>query len=627
MTDEFQDPKQLKIFPRNLTARADYIVRGNPISSRPESGVDNCYPGLEFDQRNLDKAFFPGLVFEFHRPDGAILHEVVPNSLPAQAGLSQADLPLYLWAIIGQTTGDPLIFSFDGGLSGLDVWRRIHDLQPARTAVLMGPRGGLVNGIPAAAINATIEQYRGTVPPSVVRDPSSGNALFAAFADDRAGYLDEDGVIDMDVYQPGEFTRTLCVPWQLDFRDCGCFYWASNKPDLVASASAEGQHLNFLRRNRDGVPPPAVDIATAAGWGSLEMSYADLINGGWNDLPVVINDLESEQFIPETPVLPELMSREQVIEELRYLATVEHALSVEYLYAHYSLAAPMVLPNGADERTRRIYAAANQIFSIAVDEMRHLRWVNEALDLLGQPPSLGRAERIGRQLDRPFELAPLTPAQLQWFIDVEKPSQVIGGTIDGMYVRLHTSIDRQPNQFPERERLVHLIKLIIDEGEDHFERFTSVQNHLSGLAPDEYLRFLEDPAPGSAEQNLQQLCNLNYKVLLDSLSFTFAFGDRASGVLLEQSKRAMFNLHETSHFLAGKGIRNPFAPQEVEVAFVDVSAAHARVNELQESMGAVLTAVAQTGAERERALAERQLQVNNELFSAIHQLIEEALSP
>ena len=53
-----QKPTEGKIFPRNLTARADYLVRGNPSNTRLESGVDNCYPGLEFDQRNLDKAFF-----------------------------------------------------------------------------------------------------------------------------------------------------------------------------------------------------------------------------------------------------------------------------------------------------------------------------------------------------------------------------------------------------------------------------------------------------------------------------------------------------------------------------------------------------------------------------------------
>src|SRR5437773_1493004 len=54
-----------KIFPLNLTAKAAAIVTGNPVTTRLESGVGNCFPGLEFDHRNLDRRFFPGLVFEF----------------------------------------------------------------------------------------------------------------------------------------------------------------------------------------------------------------------------------------------------------------------------------------------------------------------------------------------------------------------------------------------------------------------------------------------------------------------------------------------------------------------------------------------------------------------------------
>ena len=54
-----------KIFPRNLTARAAYQVAGNPDNSRPDDAVANCYPGLELDVRNLDRRFFPGLLFNF----------------------------------------------------------------------------------------------------------------------------------------------------------------------------------------------------------------------------------------------------------------------------------------------------------------------------------------------------------------------------------------------------------------------------------------------------------------------------------------------------------------------------------------------------------------------------------
>jgi hypothetical protein len=54
-------PMVNRIFPQNLTAQAAYNVLGNPPSTRPESGVANCYPGLEYDHRNLDCRFLPGL--------------------------------------------------------------------------------------------------------------------------------------------------------------------------------------------------------------------------------------------------------------------------------------------------------------------------------------------------------------------------------------------------------------------------------------------------------------------------------------------------------------------------------------------------------------------------------------
>src|SRR5580658_8320945 len=57
--------KSDKIFPRNLTARATYQAPGNPVVTRLEDAVGNCYPGLEIDVRNFDRRFFPGLVFEF----------------------------------------------------------------------------------------------------------------------------------------------------------------------------------------------------------------------------------------------------------------------------------------------------------------------------------------------------------------------------------------------------------------------------------------------------------------------------------------------------------------------------------------------------------------------------------
>src|SRR5215813_8832190 len=141
--DEPTDPKRFKIFPRNLTARGDRIVRGNPMSSRPESGMNNSYPGLEFDQRVLEQRFFPGLVFEFQRPDGAVVVSLPLTDEQRRKGLRENDSPrerrLYLWYVYGRCSVDspPSLFACRGQM-GMHVWRRIRDLLPGRVAIKIG---------------------------------------------------------------------------------------------------------------------------------------------------------------------------------------------------------------------------------------------------------------------------------------------------------------------------------------------------------------------------------------------------------------------------------------------------------------------------------------------------------
>src|ERR1700692_3521368 len=56
---------KLKLIPRNIAAlrrgSTPRMIAGNPISTRLESGVGNCFPGLECDLRNLERRFFPFL--------------------------------------------------------------------------------------------------------------------------------------------------------------------------------------------------------------------------------------------------------------------------------------------------------------------------------------------------------------------------------------------------------------------------------------------------------------------------------------------------------------------------------------------------------------------------------------
>jgi len=595
-----RQPPIHKIFPRNLTARADYIVPGNPTNSRPEAGVDNCYPGLEFDQRNLDQRFFPGLVFYYHRTDGSRLIELQLTEAQKASGLVASDIadpPVYLWGMLARSLvqeHEPSTLSFQGQ-SGMEAWRRVHDLLPGTVAIVFGPTPNMPASVSTDlhAVLAPAYDAAQAGDPSkqftVVRS-AGGKLAYAVFADQRAAYLDGDGVIDPGAYPPGDITKTMCAPWMYDFRDCYCFYWSSNKPDIVNVGYDDElrPYVNFLRRTEDrqGAPPPDVDYYWKMVDGKkvqrreLELTYENMVEGWWHKLPVVLNDAESPDGVApprekHSPVAEQLEVAD-IVTELRYLATVEHALTVEYLYAYYSInAASRSTPKPANGDPKsvgsRIAAAASQVFQIAVDEMRHLMWANLALHFLGAPASVGRAERIaeppnrrnGRKplknaniqyLDRPFALNRLDRATLDWFIDVEAPSKVINKGLDGMYVYILEALEIRRSGIPNAGRLVPLIKLIIDEGHGHWERFARIKETLAGIPESVYLRPLSGAAPSPEQEGYLQICDSYYQLLLKAIELSVTLGEAAQAQLVGAAVRMMMNLDEMAVVLAEQGL-------------------------------------------------------------------------
>jgi hypothetical protein len=62
---------------------------------------------------------------------------------------------------------------------------------------------------------------------------------------------------------PGELTQSLCSPWQNDYRECACYYWAASRPDYVnVEPTAQGPSAgnNWLARNRQ---PKQYDLTDA----------------------------------------------------------------------------------------------------------------------------------------------------------------------------------------------------------------------------------------------------------------------------------------------------------------------------------------------------------------------------
>ncbi len=566
--------KEHHIIPRNLTAMADIVVTGNPINSRPESGVDNCYPGLEFDQRNIDKRFFPGMEFEFHRSDGAVLRSV--DDLDRfELFESDFNTQIYMTTLFG-------LFGLDAthctrslrNRGGLDVWREVHDLRQGLTMVIIshGPN-------PRFDLSPVINEINQAIQDSqyfILRD-SNNKILYGVYVGQRASYIDENGVIDTEAYRPGELTQSLCIPWQYDFRDCGCWYWASNKPDVVSGEEGKPKNIDFMRDLR-GSNRDEPDVANRSIRASRAMSYNQMMTN-WESLAIVLDDQEGNSFQPEPAPIPmALFDRDKLTQVLRELATVEHALCVEYLYAHYSLSAPRQRPeSNASNFLKHLYDSADAILNIAIDEMRHLRWANQALKLLeGESyiPEVGRAENISKRLQHQFNLRPLLPNVLQSFVAVEAPSKKETDGLDGMYVKILRSIHKNETDYEGISReLISLIKLIIDEGDDHFERFSNVQRSLSQVPISSWFRdswgdqndetFGQAREADSSQQRaLQILSDLNYTVMLRTLEIAFASSSELVQKLINQARQAMYIMHDINHLLATGGATPLFSTIE-----------------------------------------------------------------
>lgn len=185
MTNEFQ--------PKNLAAQLAYRGRGNPVSSHPSNGISNCFPGLETDFRNVWRRMFQGV--EFHEATNQVLR-VEPGS-PAEAR--------------GVTVNHFLV-SVDGILvRGPNVMPTLDTIDWSNALADILPKAGQL-------VNCRFEE-------SGAQEPIEVQLLLLPLF---------DGItLHEAIAEPGALTQSLCSPWQSDYRECACFYWAANRPDFI----------------------------------------------------------------------------------------------------------------------------------------------------------------------------------------------------------------------------------------------------------------------------------------------------------------------------------------------------------------------------------------------------------
>lgn len=559
-----------KIFPRNLTARAATVIAGNPVTTRLESGVGNCFPGLEFDHRNLDRRFFPGLVFNFGGTLPVRLAAIEPTdpALDPQPGDDDATakaIPALSAAlrdqlkVLGRKPGDWILAAIaQGGRSidtettgsyddGLQIWRLVRSLERDQVTITLRLAADMPTG------------------------PHGKGPRVLRLTHFRRRYIDPDKGVLSPVYRPGELTQSMCSPWQHDFRDCSCDYWASNHPDIVLGGDLpggaelpsgipldDGAPLDWLRADRAS--------RVAASRSDPENDARRLlhyqINQEWQGLAFVLGGKEiAGVYAPrdETFAQP-FASPDELAAELARLCGLELAVMLEYLYAYFSLRDPgeRGLPRGLGDA---LTFARHEILGIAIGEMRHLRWANQllwSLEKLGSTPKRGPILSPGPTVpdpaapngQRPRQLLTLQPDVLDRFIAVERPS----GTLDGEYSRVISTL-----RTGFSPALLQLARQIVADGMEHYSRFREIKVALTPFFPKKtgaapvYLRPLQLAAPRQARVALDL-----YKGILDDLGAAYRRGDMEDAGNIVHARGKMIALEAEATALAVKNLGVPF---------------------------------------------------------------------
>ena len=232
--------------PKNQTAKAHlaFRARGNPPSTTPASAISNCFPGLEFDIRNVWKLIFEGI--ELHEAGlgsaGHLVVDVQPGSTAALAGITVFDR-------LVEVDGRPV-----------DV-QEILPEGPTADRVPLEWSNALTHVITKAGqtVDAVFERETGRVSVTLtIRPMFEGVALAEPLA------------------EPGALTQSLCSPWQADYRECGCYYWAASRPDFVnVDETAAGDALghDWMQRDRSTGAPYRAD---RGGFSPNHIQYDDL---------------------------------------------------------------------------------------------------------------------------------------------------------------------------------------------------------------------------------------------------------------------------------------------------------------------------------------------------------------
>lgn len=252
--DGAKSPAKPLLTPLNRTAQLHYEAAGNPESSRPVTAVANCCPGLEVDFRAVWRRLFKGVVLREYDNLVVDVDEDAQPEIQCLKGqrLLRIRLPgiakpiLTMTPITGPATSDP-----DGAIA-LTTQSNPNGLACLEWSNALAPVLGAFQGktVTCDFTDMSIEE-------AAVQQPCTENPKNYISLDIEVRHFFEadTAVISRELAEAGELTQGLCSPWQNDYRECSCYYWASARPDYVnvePASNGLSKGDNWLQKERTG---------------------------------------------------------------------------------------------------------------------------------------------------------------------------------------------------------------------------------------------------------------------------------------------------------------------------------------------------------------------------------------
>jgi len=146
------------------------------------------------------------------------------------------------------------------------------------------------------------------------------------------------------------------------------------------------------------------------------------------------------------------------------------------------------------------------------------------------------------------------PGQFERFPERDRS---IASTVDRRYALLQSAVVSPASPF--EGELLDQITFLLESTADHTTPVSALADHLTGLAPSEYLRATRIEPADELERTLLALSDRYYQVIVATLAASFEHDEQVGGQLRTVAVSTMDRLNDVNRLLVTRGLIPAFA--------------------------------------------------------------------